>query len=42
MKRSKEEGLEMFVLDPKNTYLRNRPNNCTPKNLHKAAGDVKG
>ena len=35
VKRSEQEGLEIFVQDPKITYLRNCPNNCNPKNLHK-------
>ena len=42
MKKSEEEGLEIFVQDPKITCLRNCPTNCNPKNLHKAADDVKG
>ena len=40
MKRSGREGSEIFVQDTKLTYLRSCPNNCNPKSLHKAAGDV--
>ena len=37
------EGLEIFVQDPKITYLIHYPNNFNPeKNLYRAAGDVKG
>ena len=31
MRRSEGEGFEIFVQDPKITYLRNCPNNCNPK-----------
>ena len=43
MKWSGGEGLEILVQDPEITHLRNCPNNFNPeKNLHKAAGDIKG
>ena len=42
MKWSGGDGLEIFVQDPKITYLRNCPSNFNlEKNLYKAAGDVK-
>ena len=43
MQWSGGEGWEVLVEEPKITYLKYCPNNSNPeKNLHKAAGDVKG